>query len=102
MEISDIVLKDVLRLYEAKDKVCAVVEFKTEEMADSIFKNTKKLAGSSIFIDKDLNAEKQQNKKVMLKLKKQLQSLDQTQKILVRNDRMKINNACFFGIRIKY
>lgn len=96
MGISDVVLKDVRRLYEAKDKVCAVVEFQTEEMADSIFKNTSKLKGTSIFVDKDLNVDKQQNKKVMLQLKKLLKSLDQNQKILVRNDKMKINNLWFF------
>lgn len=54
-------------------------------------KTPKKLKGLEIYVDRDLNEDKQEIKKVMLQLKKKLQPLDKKQKIVVRNDRMKIN-----------
>lgn len=96
LEIPDINLKNVRKLYETDAKVCGVAEFLTEEMAVNVLKNSKKLAGTSIFVDKDLCEEKQQNKKVMLKLKKHLKTLDSNQKIIVRDDKMRVNNEWFY------
>lgn len=96
MGIPDLVVKWVRKLYETDETVCGVAEFRTEEMANAVFNNAKKLKGTSVFVDKDLSDEKQQNKKVMLQLKTQLKSLNKDLKILVRNDRMRIDKKWLF------
>lgn len=82
-------------IFERNGKMGVIAELATDENADDVLKNTKKLAGSSISVEKDLSADRQRNKKVMLQLRKDIMAIDQTHKVLVRNDKMKIGNNWF-------
>lgn len=80
----------VLVKREEKEDVLAV--FESEEVVNEILKNTKKLVGSTISIEKDMTEEQLQDKKVLLQLKKNITAIDATKKkkIAVRNDSIKI------------
>ena len=72
-----------------------IVELKSARMVADIFKHTKNLAGSSIFIERDLNTERRGNKKLMLQLKKEIQNADRSKKIAVRGDKLVVEGRYF-------
>jgi len=88
-------------LFEDNGKLGLLAVMQTEEMAAMVFKNAKKLEGSSISIDRDLTTEKQQHKRVLLQLKKMILDKDKTKKITVRNDTIKIGEHFLFWNRNK-
>lgn len=61
-----------------------------------IFRNTKKLAGSKIRIERDLIPTRQASRKVSQRLKTNLLNISKDHKILVREDRIRIENVWFF------
>lgn len=73
-----------------KRKSMNVLAKLTEKSVYDIFKNIRKLRGSSISIERDLSQEKQQQKKALLYLKKKITQIDDTHRIKVLNDKMKI------------
>lgn len=96
------ICKDIMKLATVKinmariiytdknNKISVVAELETEEMAISIFKNLETLAGTTIKVEKDLNEERQQDRKVMFQLKSEIISKDKTHKVFVKNDALKI------------
>ena len=73
-----------------------VAEFRNEEMIAEVFKNTRKLAGTSISIESDLNSEKKEQKQALLMLRKELLNDSNKHKITVRNNRMRIGDKWFY------
>lgn len=88
----EIVLLSTRKLYEKNGKVGVVAEFSSGEAVKDIFKNTKNLAGSKIIVERDLTTEKQQDKRVMLELKKRIKEVSSKHKIMVRNEKIKISD----------
>lgn len=84
------------KIYEKDGKMGVVAEFRSEDMIAEVFKNTKKLAGTSISIEADLNEEKREQKRVLLLLRKQLLSVSKTHKISVRNNKLRVGEKWFY------
>lgn len=79
-------------LFERNGKVTAVIKLDSDEMVEAILKNTNKLSGTNIYIERDLNCDKQHNKKAMLQLKKSIQQISSQHRIMVREDCIKIQD----------
>ena len=64
-------------------------------MVQEIMRNKKHLVGSAIFIEYDLNSERQEKKKVMIQLKNNLLQLNKTKRINVFDDKLVIDGKTF-------
>lgn len=91
-------IRSVKKIYDKNNKMGIIAELNSEEEVHEILKRTRKLNGSQsqISIEKDLNSERQINKKVMLQLKKDVLQVDRSQRVTVRDDRMRIADHWFF------
>lgn len=92
----DINLLSTRKMYEKDGKIGVVAEFSSGEMVKEVFKNTKNLAGSKIIVERDLTHEKQQDKRVMLEIKKKLKKINQNTRVMVRSARIKIGENWFW------
>lgn len=69
-----------------------IAEFDSEDMVNHILKQSRGLAGTDITLERDLNSVRQENKKALLQLKKDIVAIDKTHPIKVRDDSMKISD----------
>lgn len=83
-------IKSTKKIYENRGQMGVLVELESEEMVEEIFKKARNLAGTNIFLERDLNSERRENKKVMLQLKKDILAEKPNQRISVRNDKLRI------------
>lgn len=88
----EICLISTRKLYEKDDKLGVIAEFRSAEMVKEIFKSTKNLSGTKISIERDLTTEKQQDKRVMLELKKAIKQKSSVHHIVVRNEKIRIGD----------
>lgn len=91
-----VTIRSVKKIYDRNNKMGLIAELNSEEEVYEIFRKTNKLAGTQISIEKDLNSEKQVQKKVMLQLKKDILQADRSQRVMVRDERMKIAEKWFY------
>lgn len=91
-----VIVKSTKKIYDSRGKMGVIVELDSEDMVEAVFKSTRNLAGSTISVERDLNSERQQKKKVLLQLKKDLSAVNNNHRISVRNDRMKLDDKWFF------
>lgn len=101
MEVPNIAVKEAKKTYNRNGKMTVCVELNDESMVYNLLKNSSKLKGSSISVDRDLTRDAREKKTAMLFLKKQLFAIDNTKKVIVRDDRMKIENDWFYWNREK-
>lgn len=92
---NDVEIEYSKKIYEGNDKMTVMVELKSAGMVAEVFKHTKNLKGTHIFVDRDLCAERQQVKKIMLQLKSDILNVDKSKRIGVRNDKMVIDGKWF-------
>lgn len=92
LQANNIQIASARTIFERNGKVGVAVEFQTEENVFSIFRNVKKIANTTITIERNLTSDKQLDKRVLLKLKKDLRNADREIKVLVRDDRIKIGD----------
>lgn len=83
------------KVYEKDGKMSVIVEFESTHSIHDVFKNTKKLAGTTISIERDLMPTKQLKKKVCLLLKKKILAVSTDHKVTVREDKLKIKDRWF-------
>lgn len=83
------------KIFERNGKMAVIVELESSKAIDEVFQNTRKLAGTKISIERDMIPTKQDHKKAFLILKKQLQEINKEHKVIVREDRLKINEKWF-------
>lgn len=88
-------IKSTRKLFERDGKMTVLVEFQFEENITEVISKTNMLKGTAIYIERDLDAEKQQNKVVLLQLRREVQNMSRKYPIIVRDDRMKINGKWF-------
>lgn len=93
---SRVEIESIKKLYDGDEKMAVVVEVGSERMVSEVFKHTKNLAGSNIFIENDLNSKRQQTKKVMLQLKKEILAVSKSKRILIRSDKMRVGEKWFY------
>lgn len=84
------------KLFEKDGKMTVMVEMRSAGMVVEVLKRTKKLAGTSIFIDRNLSMERQQDKKIMLELRKSLLLYNKSQKVSVRGDKLVVDGNWFY------
>lgn len=88
-------VRSTRKLYEKNGKMAIIAEFESAEIVEEIFKRTRNLAGTPIILERDLNSIKQQNKKTMLQLRKNILSISRRHRVNVLNDRMRIGAKWF-------
>lgn len=74
----------------SNSKISVVAEMQNQEMAELILKNTVKLAGSTVKIERDLNENQQVDRKVMMQLKTDILLKSKTHRVMVKNSSIKI------------
>lgn len=83
------------KIFERNGKMSVAVEFESTADISNIFKNTKKLSGSTIHVERDLMPLKQEKKKIFLRMKKSLLELSKKHKVMVRDDKLKVDDKWF-------
>lgn len=91
----DIKIRSTRKIFDRNNKMGVIAELDTEEEVYKVLRTTNKLAGTQISIEKDLNSNKQEQKKVMLQLKREIGKTETTQKLTVRDERLRIGNKWF-------
>ena len=93
--VNGVEVMSAAKLFERRGRATVIADFGTEDAAFKILKNSYKLAGTSIIIEKDLNQDRRVKKQIMLQIKKSILAIDNTYKILVRDDKLKIDQKWF-------
>lgn len=93
--VPNVEIRHAVVLSDRAGKANILAEIVSDTMVASIFKNINKLRGTNIFVERDLNENRQTNKKMMLQLKRDILAIDKRHKITVRDDKMKIGNNWF-------
>lgn len=89
------IVKSTRKLFERDGKMTVLAEFDSSRSVQHVLQNARKLAGSKIYIEKDLNLERQHDKKVMLQLKKEIKAHSSAHRIAVVNDKLVIAKNWF-------
>lgn len=87
--------KNVRKVFDRNGKMAVIAELENEDALQQIFRNTKKLSGSDISIERDMIPNKQQHKKTFLILRKQILAVSKQHKVVVREDKLKIKDRWF-------
>jgi hypothetical protein len=95
----EINIRAVKKIFDNKNKMSIIAELNSEEEVREILKNSRKLAGTRISMEKDLNSQKQCQKKIMLQLKKDVLAVDNSKRITVRDERMRVADKWLFWDR---
>lgn len=85
-------LKGARKIYDRNGKMGVIAEFGSELVVESVLKKTRALTGTPISIERDLNSDRQNDKKVMIQLKKDILEADKRHAVRVRDDALRINN----------
>lgn len=86
----------IRKLQQNENTMSIMVEMKSTKMVTEVLKHTKTLAGSSIFIERDLTGSRLEKKKIMLQLKKDLLVVNRDKRVGVRADRIIIDGKTMF------
>lgn len=87
--------KSCRKIQERNGKMSAVVEFATGQETEDVIRNSRKLVGSNIYLDRDLEPSKQQLKRVTLCLKTKIMERSKEHRITVKEDRIRIKDTWF-------
>lgn len=90
-----ILLKSTRKVSAYEGKMTVIAEMDSSYAVEKVLRRGKMLAKTRIYIERDLNTEKQRQKKVMMQLKKDLLSMDRTHRVQVLNERLRIANKLF-------
>lgn len=83
------------KLSAFKGNVTILAEMESEHIVDEVLKRSKLLKGTTIYVDRDLSKGKQQQRKAMISLKKEILSKDKTLKVSVINEKLKVDKQWF-------
>ena len=93
--VNPIQIRSSRKIFDRNGTMGVVIELDGEAQVQEVLKHTKNLAGTKISVEKDLNSDRQEYKKVMLQLRRDILGIDKSKKVLVRDDRMRIENKTF-------
>ncbi|XP_075150772.1 uncharacterized protein LOC142224880 [Haematobia irritans] len=88
-------IKTVTKIFDRNGKMAVLVELENEIQIQEVFKHTKKLAGTTISIERDMMPMKQDHKNAFLGLKRKILAITNKHKIVVREDKMKVGDSWF-------
>lgn len=89
-------IEQTKKIFERNGKMTVLVELRSEAMVSEIFKYTKNLRGTSIYVERDLSNERQKNKKIMIQLRKEILHVDKSKRVAVRDDKLVVDDKRFF------
>lgn len=87
--------KTVRKIFDRNGKMAVIVELENQDAIQEVFKSTRKLVNTSISIERDMMPMKQDHKKAFLRLKIELLAISKDYKIMIRADKMKIQDQWF-------
>lgn len=90
-----VMARSVRKIHERNGRMTVVTEFTSSQESEDVIRNGRKLAGSNIYIERDLIPSKQQLKKISLCLKSKIMKISKEHNITVREDKIKIKNIWF-------
>lgn len=96
---ADVIIKSSKIIYEHNNKIGIAVEVGSVDMVQRVLRSSKKLAGTSISLEKDLSPDRQLKRRMMVQIKSEIMKVDRSHKIKVRNDRINIGNVWLFWNR---
>lgn len=88
-------IKSTRKLFDRNGKMGVIAELDDEYDVMEVFKSTRNLAGTRISIERDLNRRRQEFKKKLLVLRRNILGINNAHKIQVRDDKLKINGKIF-------
>lgn len=88
-------LSSVRKIFDRNGKMGVIVEFESTQVVENVLRNTKKLTGTAIYIERDLIPTKQLLKRVSLHLKAKILTVSKAHKVVVREDRIKVKDTWF-------
>lgn len=91
----EVKIKNAHKTFERNGKMTVVAELECEEMVHQVLRNSSNLRGTTISVDKDLTKDGLEKKSAMFSLKRSLTEMDASKKVLVRNERMRVDNEWF-------
>lgn len=83
------------KLCDFKGNLTILAEMESEQCVREVLKRSKLLKGTSIYVDRDLSKEKQQQRKAMITLKKEILSKNKSLKVSVINEKLKVAKHWF-------
>lgn len=89
------ILKSAKKLTERNGKITVLAELDSEQSTYVVLNNTKELKGTNIYIERDLNVDRQKDKRAMLRLKKEIVKVSKIHRVIVRDDRLRIADKWF-------
>lgn len=92
LEIAAPEIKSTKKIYSRNGKMGVVAEFNSEDAVWKVLHNSRKLAHSSIMMERDLNTDRQQDKRVLLQLKKDILAENKDKRVAVRDDRLRVGS----------
>lgn len=84
--------RTVKKIFDRNGSMGMVVELDSEGSVYSILNHARNLTGTRISVDRDISTARQEDKRVMLQLKKDIWAVDKSQRIQVRDDRIRIGD----------
>lgn len=96
LAVQDVVVKEAKKIFQRDGKMSALAELSDESMVSTILRNSSKLKGTTISVDRDLTRDARQKKSAMLTLKRDITQIDNSKRIIVRDDRMRVEDRWFY------
>lgn len=94
-------IEQARKMFENQNKMTVMVELRSISMVAEVFKHTKNLAGKSIYVERELGADRRQNKSIMLELKRDILKMDKTKRVTVKDDLIIVDGKRLFWSKEK-
>lgn len=88
-------IRSVKKIYDKNGKMGVVAELDTESDVYFMLNNTRNLARTVISMEKDLSSSRREDKRVMMQLKRDIGTKDTSQRLQVRDDRLRVGDKWF-------
>lgn len=88
-------VKATKKIFDRNGSMGVIAELDGEQEVRDILRNTRNLAGSRISIEKDLNHDRQECRKAMVQLRRNILEVDNTHRVQLRDDKLRIEGSTF-------
>lgn len=88
-------IMDVRKLSERNGKMLVWARMRNIEIVEEIFKRTKELKGTTVYIDRDLTIQEREMKKRLLNIKSKILMVDKSKRVTVRRNKIIVGEMIF-------
>lgn len=92
----DVPIRDVKIISKFKGEMSVLVELICFDAVAKVLRETKKLTGTNISIQRDLTEEGKKRRSAMMCLKSEILKVDKSQLLVVQGDKLKVGKAVFY------